>query len=239
MTIKEQLKKIIKKIPIDFTQNQRYDTQTKAVIARVCKPTSNCVDVGCHKGELLDIMLQFAPQGIHYGFEPIPHLYADLCVKYPHCRIMNVGLSSERGSAMFNHVISNPAYSGLRPRKYVKEETVELITIQIERLDDILPPQYQADLIKIDVEGGELLVLEGARKVICRSKSVIIFEHGLGGTDFYGGSPEKLYQLLVNDLGMKISLMKNWLQGKPALTLEQLKHHFYGSLDYYYIAYFD
>jgi FkbM family methyltransferase len=239
MSIKDTIKKIIKKIPIDFTQNQRYDTQTRQVIARVCRPDSNCVDVGCHKGEMLDTMLRYAPKGTHYGFEPIPTLYNDLCTKYPHCHILPFGLSRERGTSTFNYVVSNPAYSGLQQRKYVKEEKIELITIQIERLDDVLPLDYKADLIKIDVEGGELLVLEGAKAVIKRAQSVVIFEHGLGGSDFYGGSPEKLYDLLVNDLGMKISLMKYWLNGKPPLTLTQLKKHFYNSLDYYYIAYFD
>lgn len=237
--MKETIKKIIKKIPIDFTQNQRYDTQTRQVIARICRPDTNCVDVGCHKGEMLDTMLQYAPKGIHYAFEPIPNLYADLRAKYPQCHIFPFGLSSAQGTATFNYVVSNPAYSGLQKRKYVKEEKIELITIQIEKLDNVLPIDYKADLIKIDVEGGELLVLEGAKNVIKRSQSVIIFEHGLGGTDFYNGSPEQLYQLLVEELGMKISLMKNWLHGKPPLSLIALKKHFYESLDYYYIAYFE
>ena len=237
--MKETIRQIIKKLPIAFTQNQRYDRQTNRIIQRVCKPGSNCIDIGAHKGEVLDTMIKYAPQGTHYAFEPIPGLYAGLKAKYrnkANCRIYDIALSNQKGTASFNYVISNPSYSGLKKRKYDRaNEQDTLITVQTDLLDNILSSGFNVDLIKIDVEGGELLVLEGAVNTIKRCRPVIIFEHGLGASDIYGSSPEKLFDLL-SGCGLQISLMIDWLDHKPALTKEQFRKIYDQNSDYYFVA---
>ncbi len=60
--MKELAKKILKRIPIAFTKNQQYDRDTERVLRAVCHPRANCVDVGCHKGEVLELMLKYAPR---------------------------------------------------------------------------------------------------------------------------------------------------------------------------------
>ena len=238
--MKKAIRQIIKKIPIAFTKNQRYDRQTNRIIQRVCKAGSNCIDIGAHKGEVLDVILKYAPQGTHYAFEPIPDLYAGLKAKYSanaRCMIYDIALSNQKGTSSFNYVISNPSYSGLRKRKYDREnEQDTLITVQTDKLDNVLPAGAAVDLIKIDVEGGEMLVLEGAVNTIKRTRPVIIFEHGLGASDHYGSSPEKLFDLL-SGCGLNISLMINWLEHKPALTREQFRNIYDKNSDYYFVAY--
>ena len=113
--MKEKIKALLKKLPIAFTKNQRYDRQTVEVIRRICKRNSNCVDVGCHKGEMLEIILKYAPEGIHFGFEPLPGLFQNLQGKFPsNCKIYELGLSNKKGETSFNYVISNPSYSGFQ-----------------------------------------------------------------------------------------------------------------------------
>jgi FkbM family methyltransferase len=238
--MKQTLKKIIKKIPIAFTQNQRYDKQSKQVISKICDSNSNCIDIGAHKGEVLDIMLKHAPQGTHYAFEPIPAMFEALKRKYANntrCKIFDYALSNSTGTATFNYVVSNPSYSGLIKRKYDRpNEKDTQIEVRTELLDNILPEGYAPQLIKIDVEGGELLVLEGAVKTITDHKPTIIFEHGLGASDFYGSTPEKLFALLVS-CGLRISTMQRWLANRPCFTEKEFKEHYYKSKDYYFIAY--
>lgn len=53
--IKQSIKKGIKLLPVTFTKNQQYDRQTKAIIKAVCNSSGNCIDVGTHKGEIVDI----------------------------------------------------------------------------------------------------------------------------------------------------------------------------------------
>lgn len=58
--------------------NALYDKQTGEVINRVLAEKSCGVDIGCHRGDILRLMLAAAPNGTHFAFEPIPDLYAYL-----------------------------------------------------------------------------------------------------------------------------------------------------------------
>jgi FkbM family methyltransferase len=237
--MKEFIKQLIKRLPIAFTRNQQYDRQTAAVIRRVCKPDTHFIDVGCHKGEVMDLVLRSAPQGPHWGFEPIPDLYAALLTKYQQLpvTISDIALSSASGTTTFNYVVSNPSYSGLRKRQYDRpNERDTTIEVQMAQMDAVLPPDYRVDLIKIDVEGAELLVLEGARATLKRWKPVVIFEHGLGASEFYEATPAKVFQLLT-DCGLNVSLMQRWLQGQVPLTLAEFTDEFQQKRNYYFIAY--
>lgn len=238
--MKEVLKKILKSLPIAFTKNQQYDQQTQQVLRRVCGPTTNCVDIGCHKGEVLELMLKYAPQGQHFGFEPIPVLYQDLVrhfAQYGNCHFYQIGLSDTPGEASFNYVVSNPAYSGFLKRKYDKpHEEDTSIRVRKARLDQTLPADARIGLIKIDVEGAELEVLRGATYILRRDQPVIIFEHGLGASDYYGTRPEQVFDLL-REVGLHVSTMARWLAHKPAFTEQEFAQQFDKALNYYFIAY--
>jgi FkbM family methyltransferase len=236
--MKEVIKKVLKSLPIAFTQNQRYDRQTTAIIQRVCRADSNCIDVGCHKGEVLDIMRKAASQGQHFGFEPIPDLYRNLATKYQgtNCTIVERALSNETGTASFNYVVSNPSYSGLKKRQYDRANEVDqLLTVKTEKLDLFLPADLRVDLIKIDVEGGELLVLEGAVETLKKYHPVVIFEHGLGASEYYNATPTKVYDLLTA-AGLKVSLMNKWLRGGAPLSKMEFETQFFKKWNYYFIA---
>lgn len=238
--MKEAIKQLIKKLPIAFTQNQRYDRQTKLVIQRVCKADSNCVDVGCHKGEMLDLMLQAAPIGKHYGFEPIPVMYEALRNKYAeqqNCEILGLALSNKAGEATFNYVVSNPSYSGLQKRKYDREgEQDTTITVRTARMDEVLPVGYRVDLIKIDVEGGEMLVLEGAKETLLQKRPVVLFEHGLGASDYYGAGPAQVYSFFES-CNYNINTMQAWLKNGKAFDQAEFERQFFQRLNYFFIAY--
>ena len=237
--MKALLKYLIKKLPIAFTKNQQYDYQTKKLIAKVCTQKSNCIDIGCHKGEVLDLFLKQSPKGHHYCFEPIPNMYKALTKQYygKPCTFFDVALSNYVGETKFNHVVSNPAYSGLIKRSYDKKEEVdEQILVQVNKLDNLIPNEANITLIKIDVEGGELQVLEGAIETIKRCKPFIIFEHGLGASEFYDSTPKKVFELL-SSCGLQVSTMKRWLAQKPAFTLPAFEDQFNQKINYYFVAY--
>ena len=236
--MKRFLKRLLRYSPIALTKNQHYDRLTQKVITAVCRKDSNCVDVGCHKGEILDLMRAAAPDGHHWGFEPIPDLYRALMGKYAgtHCRISPVALSDKAGEATFNYVTTNPSYSGLLRRKYDRPgEEDTSITVQTARLDDVLPPDTRVDLIKIDVEGAEMLVLGGARETIDRFKPVIIFEHGVGASDIYGTGPEQVYAYFQS-LGYGIFLLEDFLGRRPPFTADQFAAQYHGRKNFYFVA---
>ncbi|MFN4081686.1 MAG: FkbM family methyltransferase [Saprospiraceae bacterium] len=237
--LKDLLKKALRYAPFDITANQRYDRLTRRIIVRYF-PTDGCsVDVGCHKGEILDLLLARAPHARHYGFEPLPHLYERLARKYarrPNVEISDVALSNANGEARFNYVISNPSYSGLLKRRYdrpVEEDTT--IIVQTRRLDDVLPPNARVDLIKIDVEGAELLVLEGAVQTLRRCKPIVVFEYGLGASDIYDATPDKMFDFF-DACDMDIYLPEALLKGLPPLSRDAFKRQYEGRLNCYFVA---
>jgi hypothetical protein len=134
-------------------------------------------------------------------------------------------------------VVSNPSYSGLQKRNYDRaDEQDTLITVQTERLDDVLPENFRVDFIKIDVEGGELLVMKGATGIMKKYRPVIIFEHGLGASDIYGSTPEQVFDLL-QECGLSVSLLDRFLQGKSPLDRTAFSGQYHNRENYYFIAY--
>ena len=158
-----------------------------ALLAEVLAPDSNCVEVGAHQGAILAEMVRLAPRGTHVAFEPLPHLAQDLHARFPGVEVHASALSDAAGEAEFVHVATRPGWSGFRERPYPADERVERITVPTERLDDVVSGPVA--LVKIDVEGAERQVLEGARTTLVRDRPVVVFEHGLGSADHYGTEP--------------------------------------------------
>lgn len=232
-------KNLFKLIPIAITQNQKYDRDTLKVFEKVCKYNSNCIDVGCHKGEILDHLFKFAPEGSHFAFEPLPHLYADLVIKYQGKKvtISNVALSDTVGTTNFNYVVSNPAYSGIKKRTYDRPNEVDqTIEVQLDTLDRVVGLNTPITLIKIDVEGAEYQVLNGAKKLLATRRPFVIFEHGKGASDHYGTTPNMIFELF-SELNYSIQTMKGWLNNQNRFTKDQFELEYEQSLNYYFIAY--
>jgi FkbM family methyltransferase len=235
-----RLRSLVRRVTHAPDPNASYDEQTRAVILKACTADATCIDIGCHRGEILDVMLEAAPRGQHFGFEPLPDFYADLHKRYAEnglARIYNVALSNSKGIVTFNYVTSNPAFSGLRQRRYPQDETISTIDVETDSLDDILPSEQRVDLIKIDVEGAELQVLEGAVATLRRTRPVVVFEHGIGAADCYGTRPEQVYDLLIRRAGLVVSLMDRWLKGEDPLTRSEFIREFNTKRNYYFIAY--
>ena len=236
MELRNSLKNIIKKIPIRFTSNQRYDSQTKRIMQIVLEHNSTFIDVGSHKGEVLSKALKIAPQGKHYAFEPIPQIHKKLDKRYgQYCEIKNIGLSDHFGESSFNHVVSNPAYSGIKQRTYPKKEKIKEITIQVDTLDNQLFDQERIDMIKIDVEGGELDVLKGAVKILKKFHPVIVFEHGKGAAEYYETTPTEVYDFLENQQ-YNVFTLKAFIDNNSSLSKEEFIALFNSNKEYYFLA---
>ncbi len=215
-----------------------YDRLTHLLMKKVLDEKSCCIDVGSHDGEMLDRILSLAPMGMHYAFEPIPVLYASLRQQYGHrVQVYPYALSDVSGTNNFHYARKAPAYSGLKKRAYaVQEPDVIEIEVETRRLDTLIPDSVHIDFIKIDVEGAEFLVFRGAEKLLKRCRPVVVFEFGLGASDFYQTQPSDLYHFLVVKAGLKISLLDDYLAGNDALSLDQFADNYHRKLEYYFVA---
>lgn len=215
----------------------RYNEQTVEVMRRVMGPTSTGIDVGAYIGELLAPMVEIAPRGRHYAFEPQPGRVRDLARRFPRVQVFDLALGDSRGVAPFVLALDAPARSGFRRREYPRgEDRTRQITVQVRRLDDVVAKDAPVSFIKIDVEGADLLVMRGARETIARTRPVVVFEFGLGSVESYGVTAEDAWDLVRGTLGMRLWLMADWLAGRPELSRDEFRAQFYGRRNYMFLA---
>ncbi|HXQ00006.1 MAG TPA: FkbM family methyltransferase [Solirubrobacteraceae bacterium] len=175
------------------------------VLATALRIDSSAIDVGANEGAVLESIVRIAPRGHHVAFEPIPHLYDLLARRFPDVDVRRSAVSDTAGTAEFMHVPDAPAYSGLLQRDDLPTGTrpVEQVSVRTERLDDVLADRPAPTLIKIDVEGAELGVMQGAVETLQRHRPFVLFEHGAGGADLYGTRPTQVFDLLEG-VGLRI-----------------------------------
>ncbi len=237
--IKNILRKCLIALHIDATKNLKYDRLTKKIFAKVLKENSSTIDVGCHKGEVLEQIIASSPIGKHFAFEPIPVFYNNLKrnKKFNAVTFFNVALANNEGSTDFNYVKNAPAYSGIKLRKYdVSKPEIESLIVPLNKLDNLIGNDYKIDLIKIDVEGAEYGVIAGGKNLILSSNPVIVFEFGKGASEYYDNNPEKMFNLLSIELGYGIFTLSGFLKSEKSLSLSQLKSIYESEIDYYFVA---
>lgn len=199
---------------LDPTPGGLADRETLAVMERCIQARTNCVDIGAHRGALLQEMVARAPQGQHWAFEPLPEHAAYLRRAFPQVQVFPLALSNVRGTATFDHVPSRPTRSSLRA--VPGAGTVQQITVETDLLDNVLPPTAPVQFIKIDVEGAEYQVLQGARRSLQRHRPIVVFEHTRLAETCFGAQSAELYALL-HAADLRVSRLGAWLAGQAPL----------------------
>jgi FkbM family methyltransferase len=179
---------------------------------------SNCIDAGAIEGTVLRQFTRLAPRGNHMAFEPIPALADKLRQAFPSVDVRQCALGAETGRASFCYVPARPAWSGLRRQPYPEGIQPQEISVDIFRLDDLVPSDARVAFLKIDVEGAELEVLQGAVETIKRTGPTILFEHARIHNTEYATTPAAIHTLLSDRCGMALFC----LDGTGPLTLEEL-----------------
>ena len=236
MSIKDFVRKCLIKLKFDLNNSVKYDRLTCEIISKYVNHNSVCVDVGCHKGEILKLFLKFSPKR-HYAFEPIPFMYEQLKHDFGNrCNISDIALSDSTGETTFNFVKNAPAFSGIKQRDYNTDKPdISIINVKLDKLDNIIPINEKIDFIKIDVEGAEMSVLNGAENIISRWQPYVLFEFGKGASNYYGTDTQEIYSYFMTKK-MNISLLENHLKQMPPLTFEQFNEHYEDNSEYYFFA---
>ena len=209
------------------------------LIATACRllltPTSNTIDVGAHLGSQLAQFVALAREGSHVAFEPVPHKARWLRRKFPDVDVRQTGLLHERSRGAFFVNESRPGYSGLRAQGRA-HDVVKRIPIDLTTLDDAIDPARTVDLIKIDVEGAELFVLQGATRILSHDRPSLLFESTHSGLELWGLKPEQIFDFLARH-EYRVFLPRTFVAGGVPLTREEFAEaHTYPFLAFNFIA---
>ncbi|WP_372364460.1 FkbM family methyltransferase [Candidatus Uabimicrobium sp. HlEnr_7] len=136
----------------------------------------NAVDIGAHKGLFSYKMSKMFKKV--YAFEAQKYLSANLSnSKMKNVEVLNIGLSSkEQQMKLYTPVVGNIVYGNFSSftnyfefKCEIKEEVVFVKPLDDLKLENI-------GFIKIDVEGHEWEVLQGASKTITKNRPELLIE---------------------------------------------------------------
>jgi FkbM family methyltransferase len=189
------------------------------VLAKLLKNDSSVVDVGAHIGSFLRMVLQYAPKGEHWAFEASPTKARWLQLRFPQVRVRAVAVAYRSGVGVFSEDYEHPGFSSL-----VREPTAgtapRAIEVPTRNLDEELNGIEKLDLIKLDIEGGELDALRGAVCLIQRLKPAIILECG---SVYAPAQHHELFEFITNTLCYEIFGLVDFLFEKGPMGFEEFQ----------------
>lgn len=163
-------------------------------------PVSTIFDIGANIGDVTAVFLGKFPASTVYSFEPSPHLEQQLRLRFanePRVKIHSKALGERNASRQLS-CFSNSAINSLFPVSNAGPSFMEgdvsesaLINVPVETLDTVitgLKPE-RIDILKLDTQGYEMRILEGASEAL-RKGSIEFILSELLFVDLYQGQAQ-------------------------------------------------
>lgn len=165
------------KLSADTFSKHAYLEKEIALLPQLFKHTETFIDVGANLGAYLFWAELFHVQRI-VAFEPVPYLFKKLKRIFPAMSIEPYALSNAEQKLNIYVPIQNQREKHTRATLHMpKSSSFTSFQIQATTLDSYCQQNnLQPDFIKIDVEGHELQVLEGATSTINKYKPLCLIE---------------------------------------------------------------
>jgi FkbM family methyltransferase len=152
-------------------------------LVKIQNDNLNFIDVGANIGLISLPVLSKFPQAHIYAFEPGPHQFSYLFKTIKankltsRISLSDYALSDHKGSTFFySHSRQHVSGDGLIDTGRAGES--KKIKVKLDTLDHWWKHNKRPNIscLKIDTEGAELYVLQGAREMITATKPIIFFE---------------------------------------------------------------
>jgi FkbM family methyltransferase len=145
------------------------------------------LDIGAHVGEMAIEMARALPQTPVHAFEPTPSSYEKLASRlaaYPNACAHQIALGAKNESLSFflnaNEQTNSLLDNGEVNSRFMPDETSheKKIDVAVRRLDDWLEENIPSGqiMMKVDVQGAELLLVQGGEKTFRNRVQAILME---------------------------------------------------------------
>jgi FkbM family methyltransferase len=189
-----------------------HEPETEVVFKEIAKTTNTFIDVGANIGYFSFLVKQMSPQAQIHSFEPLPkniesykknrelNSFSDMHL-YESCVADRMGetefLIPPLGESGWGRMAHRELFSGQK----IKRDVITLDQFCAEK------KITKVDLMKIDVEGYEMKVLQGAKQLIEKSRPKICIEinepclvdTGTSGAEIFSYLQERAYQMYALD----------------------------------------
>jgi FkbM family methyltransferase len=190
------------RVPME-TPARNFEVLVQETYEAVLRPGDIAIDVGAHKGRHCIVMAERVfPTGRVLAFEPLPvcreRIEKEIAEYDP--ALSNVltvfpyALGDCTGATEFVVAKDALAFSGLKERQYEWPTELERISIEVRRLDDLCAGLPAVRYLKVDAEGGEYHILQGAEQTLKCCRPVVAFEFGVNSIAEYKITPRDMAQ---------------------------------------------
>jgi len=149
---------------------RRYEQRDSRAFEALVRSTDRCIDIGSNVGYFTMLLARRATRGSIVSFDPIPLNHALLCASlqlngYDHVKAVCSAVGDRDGTVTFVEAVDG-AYSSLVDTG--RSRTASRREVPMCRLDTHWAATGRApiDVVKMDVEGAEGLVLDGASQLL-------------------------------------------------------------------------
>ncbi len=163
------------------------------LVTRLCLPGKGFIDVGAHIGSIISAVIDSVPSTTIYAIEPTRAKIEYLRRKFPSVELHECAVGDSEGEVEFFVNAKQSGCSSLK--KPPNAEGTVVIKVPLRRLDALISAN-DIDVIKIDVEGAELGVLQGGDGLISRNRPVVMFESGPGADGEPADTKRAIWQWL-------------------------------------------
>ena len=194
-----------------------------SIFLRSVKPGAIVFDVGANIGEFT-ILLSHAvgPNGKIHAFEPVPQTFERLTRNVKKSSINNrvilnnCALSDHLGYATIHMPASDETEASLTDHSYASWSSKSVVSFdcKLETLDNysVMHNIEKIDFVKIDVEGAEMLVLRGMKKILSnKSPPVLMLEAFPPWMKDFGFTTNDMFSLLTENGYVIYFISKNGL----------------------------
>jgi len=204
----------------------RYEPEVAAALRQHCRPGMTVFDIGANAGHHMILLSRLCGASGHvHAFEPVPQNVACLhetlrLNSLRNVRVHPLAISDREGEAelKFSGIFDGFACltRGGHGRSECQRAPRISITVRTSDLDTICSRFgiARVDLIKMDIEGAEMLALNGMTRILSVHRPVLILE--LWGTEHIAEAPK-----LLSRFGYEthtLSVWRGFVQGDFAET---------------------
>jgi FkbM family methyltransferase len=186
-----------------------YEYGTARLIRSLLKSRDLFVDVGANVGFFTLLGARcVGSRGSVFAFEPLDELRRELLGnvrrnQYTHVTVRGEAVSDRTG--VVPYYAAQPNHLGCSSLRRL-DQASDIVAVRTVRLDEVLPRERRIRLIKIDVEGAELRVLEGMGDRLASDRPDIVVEITDSYLRGFGDSAEALSRHL-SSLGYHMYLI--------------------------------
>ena len=150
------------------------------IIRQQVRPGNIVCDIGANKGSFILWLSRWVRGGRVVAFEPQPQFAQRLAAV---CRAMKLDNVTVEAKAVYSHSGDQDLFvpAGHSPgasltHRAAEAERFTTLSVPVVALDDYFGESDAVALLKIDVEGAELGVLNGAERILRRHAPLLVFE---------------------------------------------------------------